>query len=388
MIGLHFFSSRRERFLILDACPDRVNALIVSIDEEKHIRPERILPNVNPLRLAGYLKLGRIGDNIIIAADPALVYTATLPVTFARHDASSPVTAIETENMLSQAVGRFFNQCRSDAGLELGVDDLDVLLVNSRVLNFKVDGHHVLNPLDFRGRSIEAFVELTLTTRGIFENLKELLRDRKTFFFTESGRAELLTLGKLDGLPATFIALGIHASRVFLMQKASVGHSISRAPLTWRANRPRRVFAEALGVSDRTADEVYRAYLEGRVSPTARRAFEKLLEPTARALLAELTVARLKGPMYLSSTEPLPFPLPHRGRSFTLLAPSLQTIAERLGVSIDPKQWPMAEEMIFPRLAPFFEFYFAKSDSWVNRWLARHLNWLGASARGGHPMEK
>ena len=104
------------------------------------------------------------------AADSTLATTIPIPLdlTRERSDVKYEVTLAELENLVAQAMGKIFNQCRSEAAKRLGVHELDAILVGAQARNFKVDGKSAVNPAGFAGKKISLSLELRFTTRGRF----------------------------------------------------------------------------------------------------------------------------------------------------------------------------------------------------------------------------
>lgn len=374
------FLPRREKFLLLEVLPGRIDGYFLSVDAEKRIRLDRVVRGVTPKRLAAFAMMHRPGSQVIVSAHPSLVATAVLPVQFVRKNALTPLEPRELEDLLSQFVSRAFNQVRVEASRDLQVDDMDALLVNSQVLNFKIDGHHVLNPIGFRAQKIDAVLELTLTTRTVFEELKGLLRNHRSFFFAEMDRAQLVGIQKVAPMPLTLLVLEEAQARFFMMQKAAIGYMTRRGHLAWHGGVFRDLISEAFTVPPAAAHRIYQMYIAGDLSPAADKYLKKILKPAEERLFAELTKARFGlGGVYIQTRLPLPFVLPHRAHSITLSEPPVAALLEKLGVSFDEATWPIPPARTFAHLAPFLEFYFYKNDSPINQWLRRHLNWLGAS---------
>ena len=373
------FWRKREKFLLLEVRPDRTTALFLSMDRESRLRIDREKEHIGPKEMQAFLKVHRAKSNIIIAADPSLVVTSFLPLHIERAAKDTPLSPTELENLLSKGIAQVFNQCRADAAQELGVDDLDTILVNSQVVHFKIDGHQVLNPVGFPAKTVQAVAELTLTTRPVFERLHELLASHRTFFFTEPGRAGLLSIAKVRGMPVRLVTLGAEQSSYFVMQKAAVGYHMTRARLVWHTVRFREAIADAFGVTHQIAQDLYALYLTGGLSASAMRYFDRLVKPSLQALAAELKLAHLKGETYCAVDMVLPVALPHRSGGVTLTEPPLADIMQALGISFVPDEWGKTTAERFMRVAPFLEFYFKKNTSEINEWLKRHMNWLGAS---------
>jgi len=376
--------SREEQFFVLEVLPDRVGGVLLSLDRERNLTVRRhwdsFLTDGGSRRtdIIRRIRLNRFKGTVIIAADPSLAYTTVVPVLLER-ESDKPLAAIELENLLSQAVGRIFNQCRDAASRALGVDDLDAVLVTSRVLDFKVDGHRVMNPVGFRAATVDAVFDLTLTTRAVLAQVRSLIGMRHGFFFTEIGRAELVALRAIQEPPVHLVAVGVPQSSLLTLRKAAVGHSIQRMVLTWRSDTLRSAIADEWGVSATAAEELYAAYLRGDFSPRAARTMAAVLKPTLTTFFAGLVAHHVRGTVYLTTPLPLPLALPFRRGSVTITEPPLERILTHAGFTLRQPVRGIAPRELFRRLAPFFEFYYDRGDSEINRWLRRHLSWLGSS---------
>ncbi len=383
--GIHFWKPK-ESFLILEISPEEVNGLLLGLDADKKITPRQFLRGTDWARLAKRPALRHLVTNVIVSADSTLAYTASIPVSLKRENPRESLSVVELENILAQTVGRAFNQCRQEAARYLKMDDLDVVLANSRVVNFKIDGHRVLNPLGFQAEKIEAALELTLTTRGLFEEMRRFLsagwsasRPENSFFFIETAEAELSVIHKVQKLPLSMVRLGHFHSTFSVLEEAAVGHLRGRGKVRWTAQEIIAALQNDWRVTHTAAEKVYHLFLRNETSSHGRKAMEKILAPAAKDLLAELQKAKLKGNVFLDSPLPLPFGLPVRRGKLALYEPPLGQILEHFGFELRPEEWPVPAHRIFRFAAPFLEYYYDRSDLHANRWLRRHLNWLGAS---------
>lgn len=370
--------SKKEKFLIIEIEPEKASCVLAVLSRDKNLELKKYWEGRNLEALSKQVGFDRMEGTIIVAADASLAFTAVIPV-FLQRETDEPLEAIELENLLAQAVGRMFNQCREEGSRELGVDDLDIVLANSRVVSFKIDDHQVLNPLGFRAGKIEAVLELVFTIRPVYENIIRFLKSHRFFFFTQIERAGLVSLEKVNRPPLGLLALNREISPFSVINRAAVGHIIYRGKLSWTLEEFEEALRKEFGVSANIAWKIYDLYLKDMVSGPVKRYLNNLIKPLVGLLFEKIEKSRLKGHVYLSSEAVLPFRLPARGKSFILEKVPLAVLLERLGISADTSKLAFLGDKTFRRLAPFLEFYCDKSDSTINRWLRRHLNWLGSS---------
>jgi hypothetical protein len=377
-----------ERFLILEIDRESVTGAIVALDREKRLSIEKVIPSEpwgatvkGGVSLRGMSRLSLRAPTPIVGCDSSLAYTALIPVHFIRERIREPLGQVELENLLAQAIGKNINQSRKDASIALAVDELDVVLAKSRVVNFKLDDHEVLNPLGFRAQKIEALVELTLTTRPAYEEAKRITGSSE-MFFTETAHAELSMLEKIAESPVRLLRLRPEHSSFFTREDSQIGYTVVRGELGWTVNCFEKTIREAWGVSGHTARTIYQDELAGMHADVTSKFLAKLIKMCTQLFTKEVEGSGLKGKVFVDSSIPLPFEMPAKKRTMTLTELPLETILEKFGFSFKEGGEIAASAVTVPLtslLAPFFENFYDRGTGVLNQWLRRHLHWLGAT---------
>ena len=382
MINFHFFENR-EKYLVLEVGEKNTSGFLLRLDQDKEIVFEKFWENFFWTKISRRFRRHLEKWKVIVVASPSLATTIVLPIELEREDGlmKSPLSSIELENLLAQATARIFTQVRGEASRELSIDELDTILIDNRVSNFKIDGHHVMNPVDFRAKKINAILELTLTTRTIFDDWKNnfSIGETKNFFFTESARSELFLLKKLVPLPVSLLILNNRQnSQFFKLEKAAVGELIHRGKLKWTTSAITGAIEQDLSVTPAVAHKLYSLYSEKKLSPRITRHFNLILKPSIAPFLKHLEELKTKGPVYIDTALPLPPFLPRKHGSATLENLPFDELYRKLGFKIDLSKSPWSDNQTFKHLAPFFEFYYNNEDLAINHWLRRRLHWLGS----------
>lgn len=372
------FLKSPERHLVLEVLPDQTRGLLLRVTGEKKIVPERTWDDFSWGRMGKLIKKLR-GTKTIVSADPSRAMTITIPAELKRDpkDAAEPLGPVELENLLAQATAQVFTQCREQASRELGLDELHTIVVENRAGNFRVDGHKVLNPLGFAAKRIEAILELTLTTREVFDKWKHLFVQSEDFFFTETARAELYALRKVHDPPVNLLSLEPEKTSFFILDRAASGTAMYRGHLDWSLRSLTKRLEDVWDISPETAERIYRSYLKKEVSPHVDRFLEKTIKPSLEALVKAVGKSRLKGTVFIESQLPLPFVFPYRRGRIIFSESRVADILTKVGLSVDARDWDIPLHELTRRLAPFLEFYYNKTDSVINRWLKRRIHWLG-----------
>ncbi len=382
----------REKFLVLAIGPSGADGLFLSVDEDRNIIFEKRVKDLDlkkflasPMRNVAqkswegnyFFKAHR---KVIVAADSALATTIPIPLDLLRESgaASAEIVLPELENLIAQAMGKIFNQCRNEAAARLGIHELDTIMVGAKARNFKVDGRLVVNPVGFTGKKISLLLELTFTGRALFEDLKQFFNAPEDFFFAESAQARLASLARARKLPINLIVdEGPRGTSLFVLQKTKDGHPVLyREKLAWSFDILFTRIAAELGVSDAAAREMYRAYLGGAMSEGAARAFKKFIDPAVERFFKEVGKGKIKGFVYVDAGHELPFDLPYRRGGVIFEHFPLTEILAQLGFAGRGEDAAAPAAVVSRHLLPFLEAYFDRSNSEINQKLRRRLHWL------------
>lgn len=91
----------------------------------------------------------------VIGIAGELVKGTTTTVYYKRSDAKSKISVKELKEIITQVQEKSFEKTRSELAWETGHSEIDVKLVNSAVVDVKIDGYKITNPVGFQGRDIQ-----------------------------------------------------------------------------------------------------------------------------------------------------------------------------------------------------------------------------------------
>lgn len=91
----------------------------------------------------------------VIGIAGELVKGATTTVHYTRENSKDKITLKELKDIIEQVQAQAFEKTRSELAWETGQAELDVKLVNSAVVDVRIDGYKVTNPVGFQGRDIQ-----------------------------------------------------------------------------------------------------------------------------------------------------------------------------------------------------------------------------------------
>ncbi|MBU6500252.1 MAG: hypothetical protein KGJ89_00235 [Patescibacteria group bacterium] len=377
MIDLKFWRPK-EKYLLIDIAPQKTRGLLLGLDKDKNLTLEKIWAEF-PLETWHNSKITKLRKrNMIVSADPSLAVAVSYPIEMKRapDDHTKQLNMVELDNLLSQAIGKGFGPERAEAARRLGLHELDTVLVNAEVDNFKIDGHYVVNPLSFPGKVVGAVMRLTFTARPVFDYLKYFFGSGDGFFFTSEARAGLFSLAKIQQPPVNLAIIGSGGVSCFSLEKSAWGNVVYEEKFDWRHNSLIDSIISAFHVGQESAELIYRKYLSGDISESFKKFMDRILKPEVSNFLNGLKSSRLKGQTFFHSLLPLPIDTPLNYGRFTLHDLPAREAFDKFGFGLDFADWPMPPNEIFMRLAPFFEFYYDKRDSEINHHLRRRIHWL------------
>lgn len=94
-------------------------------------------------------------EKVIIGISGDFVKGATHTTTYIRRDPNKKMDLAELKNIIQKVQWRSFEVIRSQISLETGYNEIDIKLVNASVVDTRVDGYKVENPIGFQGKEIE-----------------------------------------------------------------------------------------------------------------------------------------------------------------------------------------------------------------------------------------
>ncbi len=91
---------------------------------------------------------------MILGISGELVKGATTTTSYIRRDANSKIDLAELKNIVHKIQWRAFDQVRSQLADETGYNEIDVKLVNAAIVDVRIDGYKVTNPIGFQGKEV------------------------------------------------------------------------------------------------------------------------------------------------------------------------------------------------------------------------------------------
>lgn len=101
---------------------------------------------------------GLMPTQVVMGIAGELVKGNTTTIKYTRPDPKSKISIEELKDIVTQVQRRAFERARQILSWETGHAEIDVKLVNAAIVDVKIDGHKVTNPLGFVGREVQVGV--------------------------------------------------------------------------------------------------------------------------------------------------------------------------------------------------------------------------------------
>ncbi len=101
---------------------------------------------------------GAVAESCVIGIAGELVKGTTTTVHYERLKPTIKIDYNELKNIVNKIQMRVFEEARKQLAWETGHEEIDVKLVNASVVDVKIDGYRVTNPIGFQGKEVSVGV--------------------------------------------------------------------------------------------------------------------------------------------------------------------------------------------------------------------------------------
>lgn len=294
---MRFFRRIKKRtsdahFLALDIGTDFVKALVVESEGAKG----RILGVGRKKQRLGDMQSGVVTDiasvisnchsaireaenmsgisteKMILGISGELVKGATTTTGYIRNDANSKIDLAELKNIVHKIQWKAFDQVRSQLAEETGYNEIDVKLVNAAIVDTRIDGYRVTNPLGFQGKEVTLSVFnafAPLVHYGALQTIASEI-DKELLAIAAEPYAITRCLGHEDGgqFGAIFLDIGGGTTDVAVVRDGTV-EGTKMFTLGGRTFTKR--LSQSLNISFNEAEEIKLLYSEDKLERQSHR---------------------------------------------------------------------------------------------------------------------
>lgn len=224
---------------------------------------------------------------LILGVAGELVKGATSAITYRRRDPGSKIHQEELKNIIHKVQWKAFEKVRSDLAYETGFNEIDVKLVHAAIVDTRIDGYKVSNPIGFQGREVMMSVFNAFSPLVHFGALQtigaELDRELLATMAEPYALGRLLGGTELQGYSGIFIDIGGSTTDISIVQDGSV---VSTKMFNLGGRSFTKRLCHSLNISHEEAEEVKIAFANKQLEHQSYRIVEKALESDAEVWLS------------------------------------------------------------------------------------------------------
>lgn len=258
-----------------------------------------VIKNCETALEAAAEQAGFLPTQTIMGIAGELVKGTKTTVHHTREEPKAKIDLAELKEMISLVQRRAFEGARTALAEETGHDAIDVRLVHAAVVDVRIDGYKVANPLGFQGREVEIGVFnvfAPIVHLGALQTIADEL-DLDLLSIVAEPYAVARAMGPEAGteFSAIFIDIGGGTSDIAVVRNGGI-EGTKMFALGGRAFTKR--LATVLGTNFTEAEQVKLAYATGNLSDSREVKVGKALADDATVWLAgvELTLGEFANP--------------------------------------------------------------------------------------------
>lgn len=128
------------------------------------------------IRLASH-EAGRQPSQLVLGIAGEFVKGATSTLAFPREDTQSKINLAELRNIVHKLQWKAFAEVRKALGDETGYPEIDIKLIESSIVEVRIDKYKVSNPLGFQGKEVEMSIFNAFAPLGHYDALQSIAEE-------------------------------------------------------------------------------------------------------------------------------------------------------------------------------------------------------------------
>ena len=128
------------------------------------------------IRMASH-EAGIQPQQLVMGIAGEFVKGATSSMTYKREEPNSKINVSELRNIVHKLQWRAFADVRRELSEETGYPEIDVKLINSTIVDVRIDGYKVTNPLGFQGKEVKMSIFNSFAPLVHYEAIQNIADD-------------------------------------------------------------------------------------------------------------------------------------------------------------------------------------------------------------------
>lgn len=167
---------------------------------------------------------GRQPTQLVLGIAGEFVKGATSTLVYPREEAQSKINLAELRNIVHKLEWRAFAEVRKSLGEETGFPEIDIKLIESSIVDVRIDKYRVSNPLGFQGKEVEMSIFNAFAPLGHYGALQNIAQDLELELLGIVSEPFALSrcVESEEGLSAIFVDVGGSSTDVAVVSNGSV----------------------------------------------------------------------------------------------------------------------------------------------------------------------
>jgi len=226
----------------------------------------------------------------VIGIAGEFVKGSTSTFSYLRENPKQKIELTELKNIIQKIQWRAFNKIRQELAEESGISEIEVKLINATIVDIKIDGYQVTNPLGFQGKEITLSIfnaYAPLVHLGALNSIAQEIGLELLFVAAEPYAIARSVPLDYQG-EAVFVDMGGGTTDIAVVRQGGL-EGIKSFALGGRAFTKR--LADNLAVNFNEAEDIKLKYSRGEVSAIVKRKITELFRQDIKVWLSGVTLA-------------------------------------------------------------------------------------------------
>jgi cell division protein FtsA len=235
---------------------------------------------------------GAIAGGCVIGIAGELVKGVTTTVHYERLKPNIKIDYNELKNIVNKIQWRVFDEVRKQLAWETGHEEIDVKLVNASVVDVKIDGYRVTNPIGFQGKEVSVGVFNAFAPMVHLGALQTIAADLELDLLTVAAEpyavARCVGTGEAGEFNAIFIDIGGGTSDIAVVRNGGL-EGTKMFAIGGRSFTKR--LAQVLNVPFSRAEEIKIAYSNDMLKEKSKKIVRDAIYSDANVWLSGIQLA-------------------------------------------------------------------------------------------------
>jgi cell division protein FtsA len=224
---------------------------------------------------------------VIMGIAGELVKGLTTRTTYIRKEPHAKIDLSELKNIIHKVQWKAFEETRKQLAEETGYNEIDVKLVNAAIVDVRIDGYRVSNPIGFQGKEVQISLFNAFAPLVHFGALQTIAAELELNLLAITAEpyavARCLENDEENQLNGIFIDIGGGTTDIAVVRNGSL-EGTKMFTIGGRTFSKR--LASTLNISFNEAEEIKLAYSAGKLEKQSEKIVKQAMESDADVWLA------------------------------------------------------------------------------------------------------